>query len=87
MAGTSGLAPIERGPQADQTVVSELTFRLATVAERARERMDRLAEFDAASQDVVIEVVRALEQQLIISDSISDSVSAPRGAFFVDQRA
>jgi starvation-inducible DNA-binding protein len=64
VAGTSGLAPIERGPQADQTVVSALTFRLATVAERARERMDRLGEFDAASQDVVIEVVRALEQQL-----------------------
>jgi DNA-binding ferritin-like protein len=35
-----------------------------TVAERARERMDRLGELDAASQDVVIEVVRALETQL-----------------------
>jgi len=64
VAATSGLAPLERGPLADQDVVSELTFRLATVAERARERMDRLGEFDAASQDVVIEVVRALEQQL-----------------------
>jgi len=37
---------------------------LADVAERARERMDRLAEVDAASQDVVIEALRALEQQL-----------------------
>jgi len=45
-------------------VVRELTARLADVAERARERMDRLGELDAASQDVVIEVVRALEQQL-----------------------
>jgi starvation-inducible DNA-binding protein len=45
-------------------VVRELTSRLAEVAERARERMDRLGELDAASQDVVIEVVRALEEQL-----------------------
>jgi DNA-binding ferritin-like protein len=45
-------------------VVRELTGRLAEVAERARERMDRLGELDAASQDVVIEVVRALEKQL-----------------------
>ena len=34
------------------------------VADRARERMDRLGEIDAASQDVIIEVVRALEKQL-----------------------
>jgi starvation-inducible DNA-binding protein len=34
------------------------------VSERARERMDRLGELDAASQDVVIEVVRALEEHL-----------------------
>ncbi len=34
------------------------------MADRARERMDQLAEIDAASQDVIIEVVRALEQQL-----------------------
>ena len=42
----------------------ELTTRLAEVAERVRGRMDRLGEIDAASQDVLIEVVRALEQQL-----------------------
>jgi DNA-binding ferritin-like protein len=35
-----------------------------TMAERARERMDPLGDLDAASQDVVIEVVRALEKQL-----------------------
>jgi DNA-binding ferritin-like protein len=35
-----------------------------TVAERARERMDRLGELDVVTQDVPIEVVRALEQQL-----------------------
>ena len=34
------------------------------MTDRARERMDKLGEIDAASQDVIIEVVRALEQQL-----------------------
>jgi starvation-inducible DNA-binding protein len=60
----SGLATIERGPLDDQVVVRELTTRLADVTERIRERMDRLGELDAASQDAVIEVLRALEQQL-----------------------
>jgi starvation-inducible DNA-binding protein len=60
----SGLHRVERGALEDHVVVRELTGRVADVAERARERMDRLGEIDAASQDVVIEVVRALEQQL-----------------------
>ncbi len=55
---------VDRGELEDHTVVRELTGRLAEVSERARERMDRLGELDAASQDAVIEVVRALEQQL-----------------------
>jgi starvation-inducible DNA-binding protein len=55
---------VDRGELEDRVVVRELTSRLAEAAERARERMDRLGELDAASQDVVIEVVRALEEQL-----------------------
>jgi starvation-inducible DNA-binding protein len=58
------LRTVERHELEDHVVVRELTSRLAEVAERARERMDRLGELDAASQDVVIEVVRALEEQL-----------------------
>ena len=45
-------------------MVRELVQRLAEVAERNRSRMDRLGELDLASQDVLIEVMRALEQQL-----------------------
>jgi starvation-inducible DNA-binding protein len=59
--------PLETVPRAeleDHVVVRELTARLAAVAERARKRMDRLGELDAATQDVLIEVVRALEKQL-----------------------
>ena len=64
VAAGSGLEPLECGALDDHVVVRELTARVADVAERVRERMDRLGEIDAASQDVLIEVVRALEQQL-----------------------
>ena len=58
------LRPLERGALDDHVVVRELSERLNDVTDRARERMDKLGEIDAASQDVIIEVVRALEQQL-----------------------
>jgi len=64
IASDTPVRAVERGELEDHVVVRELTSRLAEVAERARERMDRLGELDAASQDVVIEVVRALEEQL-----------------------
>jgi starvation-inducible DNA-binding protein len=52
------------GAVEDRAVVRELVARVGAAAERARERMDRLGELDLASQDVLIEVVRALEEQL-----------------------
>lgn len=64
VAAGSNLDRLERGALEDHVVVRELTARLADVAERARERMDRLGEIDPASQDVVIEVLRELEKQL-----------------------
>jgi starvation-inducible DNA-binding protein len=57
-------APVERGQIEDRAVVAELTRRLADVVERIRERMERLGDLDLASQDVLIEVLRVLEQQL-----------------------
>jgi len=63
VAAASDLAPIERAALEDHVVVRELTHRLADVSERIRGRMDRLGELDLASQDVLIEVVRALEEQ------------------------
>src|SRR5215208_6838118 len=44
-------------------VVRHMVDRVAQVSESARERMDRLGERDAVSQDVLIDVVRTLEQQ------------------------
>jgi starvation-inducible DNA-binding protein len=60
----SDIPAVERGALEAEVVVRELVQRLADVAERNRTRMDRLGELDLASQDVLIEVVRALEQQL-----------------------
>ena len=59
-----GSKPLPREWLEDHFVVRELTRRLAEAAERARTRMDRLGEIDAASQDVLVAVVRALEEQL-----------------------
>lgn len=59
----SELAPVERALLDDHVVVRELTGRVAETSERVRARMDRLGELDLASQDVLIEVARALEQQ------------------------
>jgi starvation-inducible DNA-binding protein len=64
VAAVTELKPIARGPLEDHVVIRELSERLNDVADRARERMDRLGEIDSASEDVIIEVVRALEQQL-----------------------
>ena len=64
VAANTELKPIARGALEDHVVIRELTERMNDVADRARERMDRLGEIDAASQDVIIEVVRELEKQL-----------------------
>jgi starvation-inducible DNA-binding protein len=64
IASASELEPVERGPVEDDAVVREVARRLADAAERTRTRMDRTGDLDAASQDVLIEVVRELEKQL-----------------------
>lgn len=64
VAADTPVRPVERGELEDKAVVRELASRLADVAERVRERMDRLGELDSASEDVLIEVIRALEEQL-----------------------
>lgn len=64
VAGAGGLDPVPSGAVADRDVVELLANRLIEVVSRARARMDRLDAVDLASQDVLIEVVRALEQQL-----------------------
>jgi starvation-inducible DNA-binding protein len=60
----SELEGVERGAIEDHAVVATLTRLLAQAAERIRARMERLGELDAASEDVLVEVLRAVEQQL-----------------------
>jgi len=64
IAADSPIDGVERGPVEDGELVQLLSGRLAAVAERARERAARASELDAASEDVFIEVIRALEEQL-----------------------
>jgi starvation-inducible DNA-binding protein len=60
----SELKPVDTGPTPVPKALEEVTRRLAEVDERVRERIERLGELDLPSQDVLIEVARALEKQL-----------------------
>ena len=64
VASDSELEGVERGAIEDHVVVATLTRLLAQAAERIRARMERVSELDAASEDVLIEVLRTVEQQL-----------------------
>ena len=64
VASASPLAAVEAGAIEDAVLVRELAARLSETAERTRERAERVAELDTASEDVLIEVIRALEEQL-----------------------
>ena len=57
------VTPLAREPIEDHRVVWALTTRITEVSELVRVRMDRLGEVDAVSQDVLIDVVRKLEEQ------------------------
>src|SRR5262245_15649333 len=63
VAAATQLKPVAREAIEDRMVVRELAHRIADVSERVRERMNHVGELDLASQDVLIEVVRALEKQ------------------------
>jgi len=60
----SELEPVAPGSTSIPDAIRELTHRVAEVDERTRERCDELGEIDLTSQDVLIEVTRALEKQL-----------------------
>jgi starvation-inducible DNA-binding protein len=64
VAADSPIAGVEPGAIEDDVLVRELSERLAQTAERTRERAERVSELDPATEDVLIEVIRALEEQL-----------------------
>lgn len=63
VAATSQLSAVEAEALEGHVVVREMVDRVAQISEKARERMDRLGAVDAVSQDVLIDVVRTLEEQ------------------------
>src|SRR3954465_4169394 len=73
VAAGSPLSPVAGEATESHAVVRAITDRVAQVSESARERMDRIAELDAVSQDVLIGVVRTLEhQQWTLRAQLSD---------------
>jgi starvation-inducible DNA-binding protein len=63
IAAGSQLSPVAHSALEDHVVVWEATHRIATVSELVRARMDRIREVDTVSRDVLVEVVRTLEEQ------------------------
>lgn len=63
VAAHSPLTPVMQGPVEDHAVVWEMVQRITKASELVRARMNRLSEIDLASQDVLTDVVRALEEQ------------------------
>ena len=64
LTGREDLEEVHSGAIPDHAVVRDLAHRIAVVVEHTRARMDRIGDLDLASQDVLIEVTRALEKQL-----------------------
>jgi len=64
VAAQSGIAAMPTGTIEDHEVVRLLTHALAEVCERIRGRLEKVGEIDPASEDVLIEALRALERQL-----------------------
>lgn len=62
-AGTP-LAQLPDGRLEDAGLVALVEERVATVAGRVRERMDRLGKHDPVTQDLLVGVVHGLEKQL-----------------------
>jgi len=62
VASDSEIKTIQDGPIKDSDVIRELTERLAVAIAKLNERIERVGEIDPASEDVLIEVARALEE-------------------------
>ena len=63
VAAGSPLTLVMRGPVEDHAVVWGVGPAETKLSELVRARMDRLGEIDLASQDVLVDVDRTLEEQ------------------------
>lgn len=62
VAGSSEVKEVHDGPIKDSEVISGLTERLSNAIAKVGERIERVGEIDPPSEDVLIEVSRALEE-------------------------
>jgi starvation-inducible DNA-binding protein len=62
VAADTEITTIDDGPIKDTEVATALTERLAVAIAKLSERTARVGEIDSASEDVLIEVARALEE-------------------------
>jgi starvation-inducible DNA-binding protein len=62
VASDSEIKTIHDGPIKDTEVINALVERLANAISKLNERIERVGEIDPASEDVLIEVARALEE-------------------------
>lgn len=60
----SGLNGAHQGPVEDRAVLSHLASALTIVSEQIRTRMTRVGALDPISEDVLVGIVRTLEEQL-----------------------
>ncbi len=76
VAAGSGREGVPRGPIEDHAVLTELAATLASVSEKTRTRITRIGALDPISEDVLVGVVRVLEEQLwIIRAQLGSSVT------------
>lgn len=63
VASSSQLAPIEPGYLEDSKVIIAMTDRLGEIIPRMRQRMAATEEADPVTQDLVIDILKGLEEQ------------------------
>jgi starvation-inducible DNA-binding protein len=62
VAADSEIKTIHDGPIKDSEVIEALVERLGVAIAKLNERIERVGEIDPSSEDVLIEVARALEE-------------------------
>jgi starvation-inducible DNA-binding protein len=79
IAGATALEPLPPGHLSDRDVLKVIGDRLADVAGRTRQRIERVVDADAVSCDLLIRVLATLEKQLwMIRAQAADSRPAAR---------
>lgn len=64
VSATTPLAQLPEGQLEDRALVALVEERVASVADRVRDRMERLGEHDLVTQDLLIGIVHGIEKQL-----------------------